>query len=227
MGVRLLAGGVAMVALVACPGPTPTPEPTTTTTTTTLPPAPGTVFAESFAAGTIGSEWESQGAVVQTGAGDPAAWVDLPAAGLPTFISLPPRVLAPDHVRYSFTGRFRVVARTAGQTVGLATVENSLKSQNDDLFVDARTGRCRVDVYRDDTAMSPGRCDDGQWHQVTMQGDYGASTYTLSWTLDGVAMPGVQSVGLTLTTVHRLYLGDATSGKTNVSDWTAIGFTLG
>ena len=114
----------------------------------------------------------------------------------------------------------------AGQSVGLATVQNSAGEHHADLFVDTRTGRCRVDLLADDTALSPGRCDDDVWHRVTVTGDYGSTTYTLTWTLDGAAMPPIASTGQPPATVHRLWLGDATPGKTNVTDWTDVTLTL-
>ena len=86
--------------------------------------------------------------------------------------------------------------------------------------------KCRVDIFRDDTALSTVRCDDGNWHRVTMTGDYGSATYTLSWQIDGVAMPSIRSVGQPPATVHRLWLGDATPGKTNTTDWAAVSLAL-
>lgn len=164
--------------------------------------------------------------VTRAPGGDPTAWVELRADGTPAYLTAPSAALASHHTRYTFSGRFRVLSRAARQSVGLATVENDHRAQNDDLFVDASTGRCRVDIFRDDTALSTVRCDDGNWHRVTMTGDYGSATYTLTWQVDGVAMPSVRSVGQVPATVHRLWLGDATPGKTNTTDWDAVSLAL-
>jgi hypothetical protein len=159
------------------------------------------------------------------GAGPPDR-VRLDATGVPAYVSLPPAALASGRRRFALSGRFRVRTRTAGQSVGLATVENTAREHHADLFVDTRSGRCRVDLFAADTAMSPGRCDDDTWHRVTMAGDFGAGTYTLRWTLDGVAMPTIHSTHQRPGSVHRLWLGDATPHKTNVTDWTDITFRL-
>jgi hypothetical protein len=83
-----------------------------------------------------------------------------------------------------------------------------------------------VDLFQDDTAMSPGRCDDGSWHDVTMAGTFGSHTYTLRWTLDGRRMPSIRSTAQPPATVHRVWLGDATSGKSNVTDWSGVHLEL-
>lgn len=182
-----------------------------------------TDFADGIPAG-----WEARRAVVEhsSGASEPASWVRLDATGIPAYVSLPPEEMASGRHHFAFSGRFRVRMRVPDQSVGLATVENGAGEHHADLFVDARTGTCRVDLLSDDTAMSPDRCDDGAWHRVTMVGDYGTSTYTLRWTLDGVVMPPITTTGQPPTTVHRLWLGDATPAKTNGTDWTAVTLEL-
>lgn len=186
-----------------------------------------TQLHDDFAVGRPDARWTTVGATVtRAPGGEPAAWIELHAAGTPAYLTAPSTVLASHHSRYTFRGRFRVVTRPTGQSAGLTTVENSHGSRHDDLFVDASTGRCRVDIFRDDTALSTAPCDDGNWHRVTMTGDYGSATYTLTWQIDGVAMPSVRSVGQPPATVHRLWLGDATPGKTNTIDWADISLTL-
>lgn len=190
--------------------------------------ASATGLAESFTSGSLPRGWETAGATVRHGStgAHPATFVRLTATGTPAYVSPRPHRLAPGRTGFTFTGRFRVVARTPGRTVGLATVENTRRTENADLFVDARTGRCRVDLFRDDTALSPGRCDDGRWHTVTLTGDFGSATPTLAWTLDGRRMPGIRSTGLAPSTVHRLWIGDATPGKTTTTDWTGLRLRL-
>ena len=182
---------------------------------------------DDFASGRPDAQWTAvRATVMRATSGNPAAWVELRADGTPAYLTAPNSVLASHHTRYTFRGRFRVPARAAGQSAGMTTVENSHGTHHDDLFVDASTGRCRVDIFCDDTALSPTRCDDGTWHTVTMIGDYGSATYTLSWQIDGIARPTVRSVGQVPATVHRLWLGDATPGKTNTTDWANVSLTL-
>jgi hypothetical protein len=234
--VRLLAvSGVTLLA-AACGGPAASSTAPAASTTTrpraaaraTTRPAPRAAVTESFAAGAVDPSWEAAGATVTRGDGTdgPPSWVHLVAAGTPAYVSPRPRVLERGHSGYRFTGRFRVTARAPGRTVGLATVENTRRAENADLFVDARTGRCRVDLFRADTALSPGRCDDGRWHTVTLTGDFGSATPTLAWTLDGARMPGIRSTGLPPSRVHRLWIGDATPGKTTIIDWTDLALRL-
>ncbi|MGZ4713620.1 MAG: hypothetical protein ACXVK4_13750 [Acidimicrobiia bacterium] len=224
---RVAAGAAAALVLTACPGPGPSPDPPPSTTTT-MPATGVTTFHDDFDAGAFAPQWRVTGASVETAPGeDPAAWAHLAATGDPTYLSLPPRVLESGHAVATLRGRFRVTARPAGRTVGLATIENTNGHDHADLFVDASTGRCRVDVFRDDTAKSPGRCDDGAWHVVTMSVDDSSDTFVLRWTLDGTAMPDVRSTGEVPATVRRLLLGDPTTGKSDTSDWTAVDFALG
>lgn len=224
-GVALLAAGCASAAGSATASSTSTSAPDRSTSG----PRPvATGLTESFTSGRLPSRWETAGAAVQRGTSgtDPAGFVRLTATGTPAYVSPKPRLLTTGHTGFTFTGRFRVIARTPGQTVGLATVENTRRTENADLFVDARTGRCRVDLFRDDTALSPGRCDDGRWHSVTLTGDFGSAAPTLTWTLDGRRMPAVRSTGLAPSTVHRLWIGDATPGKTTTTDWTDLRFRV-
>jgi hypothetical protein len=210
----LAAAGLAVLALAGCGGSEPGAAATPVSAS-----GGATRLAADFHHG-IPQGWEFRRATIEDGAGhDPAGWVRLDATGVPAYVSLPPNSVAPGRRRYRFSGRFRVRTRAPGQSVGLATVENSAHEHHDDLFVDASSGRCRVDIFSADTAMSPGRCDDGAWHRVTMTGDFGAATSTLAWTVDGVRMPSIRSTGQPPATVHRLWLGDATPAKTNVTDW--------
>jgi len=230
--VGLLVGGGALCALTACSGSAAPPAPSSTTSTTTTARAPvslitpATTFTLDLTSGRIAPPWEFTRATLTTAPGIPARVLHLTAPAKPAFVSLPPRALAPGHTGYSFRARFRITARAAGQTVGLVTVENARRQANDDLFVDARTGRCRIDIFRADTARSPTRCDDGRWHTVTVVGDFATATATMSWTLDGAAMPRVTSTGQIPTTVRRLFVGDATPGKSNTTDWTGVAFAL-
>ena len=216
----LVASGLAVLALAACGAGSDAPTgtagnaPTATTTSQHLDLAHG-----------VPSGWDQRRATLEHGGGDPSTWIrSTPPVCRHTVA--PPAALASGRTRFRFSGRFRVRTRTAGQSVGLTTVENSAGEHHADLFVDARTGRCRVDLFSADSAMSTGACDDGAWHRVTMTGDYGSDTYTLVWTVDGVPMPPIRSTGQPAATVHRLWLGDATPAKSNVTDWTDVTLEL-
>jgi len=171
--------------------------------------------------------WDSKQAAVTDAAGDPSIWVRITASGHPGYVELPPTTLGNGQPAFELSGRFRVDHRAPRESVGLATVENSTHVHNADLFIDLTSGRCRVDLFQNDTALSPHPCDDGRWHHVTMTGNYGSATYTLSWTVDGVAMPPIRSTAQPPATTRRLWLGDATPGKTNVIDWTDVTLRLG
>jgi hypothetical protein len=221
----LVASGLAVLTLAACGGAGSDAQAGTVGNASTAASRRSAPVGVDFADG-VPSGWEQRRATVEQAAGDPSTWVHLDATGVPAYVSAPPDELAPGRRRFRFSGRFRVLTRATGQTVGLATVENSAGEHHDDLFVDASTGRCRVDIFSADSAMSPFACDDGAWHRVTMTGDYGSGTYTLAWTVDGASMPTVRSTGQPPATVHRLWLGDATPTKTNVTDWTDVTLEL-
>lgn len=185
-------------------------------------------FRDDFQVATLDPRWVAEHAVVQRRVGaDPAAWVRLNAAGVPAYLSLRSEVFGSEYTQYMFQGRFRVISRSPHESVGLATVENNAGKNHDDFFIDATTGRCRLDIYRGDTALTPKRCDDARWHQVTMIGDYASSTYTLRWSVDGGSLATIRSVGQIPAGVERLWLGDATTAKTNVSDWANVSLGLG
>jgi hypothetical protein len=206
----------------------PPPTGSTSDTTGLGDPAQVPMFSDSFATGSINkNEWDTKNATVVTGGGaDPAHYAHIVAHNSAAYMNLTSATV-PSGLRYfSMRGSFRIESRASGQTVGVATVKNSYGQHHVDLFIDASTGKCRVDIYQNDTALSPGRCDDGKWHDVELKGDYGATTYKLDWILDGTAMPSVQSVSQPVTTVKRLTLGDATTGKTNVLDWATVGFSV-
>jgi len=230
----LVASGVALITLGACSGSGSAgtaPDRAATPVANHAPaaqPQPGDAgdrFALDLTHG-IPSGWSSERATVQPGGGGSSASVRIEADGHPAYVELPPTVLGDARPRFVLSGRFRVERRTPGETVGLATVENDAHEHHADLFVDRTSGRCRVDLFQDDTSLSPHPCDDGRWHHVTMTGDYGSATYTLAWTVDGVAMPPIRSTGQPAATVHRLWLGDATPGKADVVDWADVTLRL-
>lgn len=219
----LVASGLVVLALVGCSG-----SGSEASSRPSGPAGSGAVTVRTDFADGVPPHWEARQTSVEhtSGADGPATWVRLDATAVPAYVSLPPAALPSGRHRFAFSGRFRVRTRTPGQSVGLATVENTVGEHHADLFVDTRSGRCRVDLLSDDTAMSPDRCGDDTWHRVTMAGDFGTGTYTLRWTLDDVAMPAIRSTGQRPASVHRLWLGDATPHKTNVTGWADVTLRL-
>ena len=230
---RLFVGVSIVVSMVGCSSgsrpETAHPSGSRPLASLSVPPFHGvTAFHDDFRSGAFDARWVAEHAVVQRhGGADPAAWVRLTAASVPAYLSLRSQVFGTGHTQYMFQGRFRVISRAPHQSVGLATIENSAGKNHDDFFIDAATGRCRVDIYRGDTALTTTRCDDARWHRVTMIGDYGSSTYALRCSVDGVSLATVRSVGQMPAAVQRLWLGDATPAKTNLSDWADVSITIG
>ena len=59
-----------------------------------------------------------------------------------------------------------------------------------------------------------------------MKGTLG-STYTLDWRIDGIAQPSLAVAGQTATTVRNLYLGEPSSGHSNLVDWDNVKLGVG
>ena len=72
------------------------------------------------------------------------------------------------------------------------------------------------------TAITSFSCADNAWPLVEMTGDYGSTTYTLDWKIDGVAQTPISSSGQTATTAKSLWIGNASAGQTNLSYWDDI-----
>ena len=233
-GMRSLLVGVAIVvSAVGCSSGS-VPETTSSSGSRavalgSVPPFHGVAtFRDDFQSASLDARWVAKQAVVQRRVGaHPSSWVRLNAASVPAYLSLRSEVFGAGYTQYMFQGRFRVISRAPHESVGLATVENNAGKNHDDFFIDAATGRCRLDIYRGDTAMTTTRCDDARWHQVTMIGDYGSSTYTLRWSVDRSSLATIRSVGQMPAGVKRLWLGDATPAKTNLTDWANVSLGLG
>jgi hypothetical protein len=182
------------------------------------------VLHDDFSSGGLtAGRWTAENAtVVTTGPTPPGPYAQLRAENGPAYLLWDRDIVVHGRRYWAFRGAFRVESRAAGQSIGLATVKNDAGQHHADLFVDAGTGHCRIDLYSEDTATTPIRCDDGAWHTVVMRGDYGSSTYTMEWELDGSPQPAIASTGQPPSTARSLWLGDSTPGKTNVINWTSI-----
>jgi hypothetical protein len=201
---------------------------TATSTSTIATPVPTSTRRDDFSSGGFAEgAWSSEGATVVAADGTaPGAYAQLRAEDGPAYLLWDQRAIRQGRRYWSFRGWFRVESRAPGQSVGLATVKNGAGEHHADLFVDAPTGGCRIDLYSEDSVVTPFRCDDGAWHSVEMRGDYGSSTYTMDWTVDGAALPSIASTNQPPTTARSLWLGDSTPGKTNVSDWSDVAVTV-
>ena len=78
----------------------------------------------------------------------------------------------------------------------VAHCNNVVGTSNADLYIQANTGKCAVDLNIANFALTSFVCDDNQWHSVELKGDFGATTYTLDWTVDGVSQTSISSSGL-------------------------------
>ena len=168
---------------------------------------------DSFESGAFSStRWSTKAASIgSTGAHDNRRFARLTATGAGSYVSWPSSVVQQGHRAWSVRAWFRVGSRGADHSVGLLTIRNRTRVHNADLFIEAPTGRCRVDLLSTNKAVSAFRCDDQAWHLVEMRGDYGAASYTLAWRLDGVAQPSITSTGQPPSTVLDLWVGDSSA----------------
>jgi hypothetical protein len=208
--------------------PTIQPAATIAVTTTLATTAAGqSRYADSFETGALdGQRWRDAGAVVIAGAAHGGRFgVRLTSNGSGAYLNLAADSLQPLQRSFRFDGWFRVVNRSPGDAVALVTIHNDVGVNNADLFVDGATGLCRADLAGTDLAVSTGPCSDGVWHEVALRGDFGSSTYTLTWTVDGLAQQPVTSVRMSPSAVKSLWLGGLSS-KTNVVDWDDVALVL-
>ena len=59
-----------------------------------------------------------------------------------------------------------------------------------------------------------------------MKGDFGTTTQTVDWRIDGSAQPSLTVTGQTATTARNLYLGEPGGTPTNVQHWDNVKLTL-
>ena len=183
---------------------------------------------DSFESGTLSSgRWSTTGATFgTTGAHDNRRFARLTATGSGSTLTWPPSVVQQGQRAWSVRAWFKVESHGADHSVGLLTVRNKVGVHNADLFIEATTGRCRVDLLSSDKALSASRCDDQAWHLVEMRGDYGTATYTLEWRLDGVAQPSISSTAQPPSTVMDFWVGDSNPNKTYVLDIDDVALTV-
>lgn len=190
--------------------------------------ASSTVRQDSFESGAFTSgQWVTTAASIgSTDAHDNRRFARLTATGAGSYLTWPASVVQQGQRAWSVRAWFRVGSHGADHSVGLLTVKNKTGVHNADLFMEASTGRCRVDLLSSDKAVSTVRCDDKAWHLVEMRGDYGTATYTLDWRLDGVAQPSISSIAQPPSTVTELWVGDSNPNKTYVLDIDDVSLTV-
>ena len=171
--------------------------------------------SDSFNSGAFtAGQWNASNAsAVSTGAHDNTYFAQLDDAGSGAYLNWTNSIIEQNHRYWTFRGWFKVVSRNSGLTVGLMDLKNVPGVNNADFFTDGSTGKCVVDLLNGDSAMTSFACDDNIWHLVEMKVDYGSSTYTLDWKIDGTAQTSISSTGQTTTTVKSLWLGDPTTAR--------------
>ena len=137
--------------------------------------------------------------------------------GAAASLNWPTTVIEQNHRSWSYRGYFRVDSHNANQVVSLVELKNAA-SKAAYLYTNATNGRCTASLASV-AATTTFSCTDNAWHLVEMKGDFGATTWTLDWKIDGVAQPSINATGQTATTVRSLWLGETTGGATNVSNW--------
>ena len=55
------------------------------------------------------------------------------------------------------------------------------------VYTNGSTGRCTLSLAGS-TATTTFRCDDAAWHLLELKGDFGSSTMTVDWRIDGAAL---------------------------------------
>lgn len=120
----------------------------------------------------------------------------------------------PQSRRYA-VGRARVRFGTLpppGVTADVITLQNAIVSANFDLFVSA-TGTWRADLATGDTVDSGIPVVANQWYLLEWFVDYGSTTYTARFRIDGVEFEFTSS-GRTTSTVRALLIGTTATTKT-------------
>lgn len=183
---------------------------------------------DSFESGAFSTaQWTTKAASFgSTSAHDNRHFARLTSTGAGSYLTWPASVIQQGQRSWSTRAWFKVGAHGADHSIGLLTIRNKAGVNNADLFIEASTGRCRVDLLSSDKAVSPSRCDGGAWHLVEMRGDFGATTYTLEWRLDGVAQPTIRSSGQPATTVSAFWVGDSNANKNYVLDVDDVALTV-
>lgn len=189
----------------------------------------GVSYEDSFdSGGFTGGRWTASNATIVTGTAPNPFFARLTSTGGNAgYLNLPASVISQNHRSWSFRGYFRIESRTAGQDVSLVAVRDVAGPTHAYLWADRSTGRCTVGLATANLTSSTTSCTDDAWHLVEMQGDFGSSTYTLGWKLDGVVQTSISSTAQTPSTVKSLWLGEPVGGPTNVSAWDNVRLVVG
>src|SRR5262249_45735033 len=115
-------------------------------------------------------------------------------------------------------------SHATNQSVSLVELKN-VAGRSVYLYTNNSNGRCTASLAGT-TATTTFRCDDGAWHLVEMKGDFGATTQTLDWPIDGAAQASITATGQTASTARNLYLGEPGGTPTNVQGWDNVKLVL-
>lgn len=183
-----------------------------------------TQYADTFTAGTFADgRWTTAAASLVAGSVS-GYFARLSAVSGPAYLSWPATVLDQGRRSWSLRAYFRINSRASNQSVSLVDLRNAAgKSMY--VFTNAKSGRCSVKLGGQ-TVTNAFRCDDGVWHLLELRGDFGSSTHTVDWMVDGVTQPSIALGGQTATSVRSLTLGDTGGNATNVTDWDNVGLTV-
>jgi hypothetical protein len=140
-------------------------------------------------------------------------------------LNWPTTVIEQNHRAWTYRGYFRVDSHNANQVVSLVELKNTA-GKAAYLYTNATNGRC-IASLASITATTTFSCTANAWHLVEMKGDFGATTWTLDWKIDGVAQPSITATGQTAATVRTLWLGETTGGPTDVTDWDNVKLAVG
>lgn len=183
-----------------------------------------TQYADTFSAGNFtDGRWTTAAASLVAGSVS-GYFARLTAVSGPAYLSWPATVLDQGRRSWSLRAYFRINSRASNQSVSLVDLRNAAgKSMY--LFTNSKTGRCSVKLGGQ-TVTTAFRCDDGVWHLIELKGDFGSTTHTVDWRVDGVSQTSIALGGQAATSVRSLTVGDTGGNATNVTDWDNVGLTV-
>ena len=191
----------------------------------TTPAFAGTSFEDTFDSGSFTSgRWTTTKATTVAGTTPGSFWARLTATAGPANLAWPVNVLEQGHRAWTLRGYFRIDSHNANQSVSLVELK-TVAGRSVYVYTNATTGRCTLSIAGS-TAITAFRCDDGAWHLLELKGDFGATTMTVDWRIDGAALPSVTATGQTASTARNMYLGEPGGTPTNVQNWDNVKLTL-
>ena len=191
----------------------------------TTPAFVGKTYEDTFDSGSFTSgRWSVVNATAVAGTTLGTFFARLTATAGPAYLQWPANVLEQNHRAWSLRGYFRIPSHATNQSVSLVELKSSA-GKAVYVYTDASTGRCVLSLSGV-SATTTFRCDDGAWHLLEVKGDFGSTTQTVDWRIDGGALGSVTATGQSSTTVRTVYLGEPGGTPTNVQHWDDVKLTL-